>query len=900
MLTKAVRNGLWNALSTLTSALTGIVVSVIVIRTLDTQAYGEVSYYAWLAGLLSALGVLAFPAALTRFISELRGQGRPQEGEALAGWVTRGLLALNALVGLVLLVWAARSPYPVSLYLAITAPLPFMNALGRLLTSSFWGNEEYRPAAISLVLASFLQLGIAAAAAFFHWGEPGFLLALLSLSAVGSVSLLFYAIRKGVQRHLFQVRQGPSRATLLMYLAFSLPMILQTIFEMIIWQRSEVYFLAQLSTQAQIGYYSLAFTIYGLCVGMGYALVGGFFPAIARDFGAGDWVRVREKIAQGVVLTTLFATPLSFGALTMLGTLIYWLYGEKMFPSVPVAQILFLGLIPSVMVTVTGLTMGAIRRPWATIPLGVAASVLNIGLDFLLIPKYGAIGAAFANTGAQVFYTLGAYWVLLRVIGVTGRLYVPWVSLGTILLLGFVTTYLVPHWLVLQGLDWLAIPLAGVLYLGAVWRLGYLRALQEREGYRVLHILGSRILPQNPDAEGVSGVVRAALEIARAQTQQGYQVWVAAVGTENWEREWQGVRLISLRPASIPVLHLVGRELDLRVHLPFVRLCLLEAFDIVHTHLYDYVRGLRARARVIHFHSDPLTQVYQGQTPALGPGDFRLVARQSQAQVGVSQFVARRLQQGFSQHGLEGQVYWVHNGVDTQRFDPQRYLPLRRKLRQSWGVAEDETVFLFVGAIVLEKGVIHLARAFARLSQRYPKVHLVVAGSSKLWGSQLSSHDPHQAYAEEVRQTVGRCKAHFLGNLPADQIPAVYAAADVVVTPSVMEEAFGLVALEGMASGKPVIASISGGLPEVVQLEAGLLVPPGDETALEAALHTLAEDPLARRSRGLAARQIALGFTWANTAQGLEQVYRAALQRHYAPARLVEEVPHGEEAQTHA
>lgn len=899
MLTKAVRNGLWNAVSTLASALTGIMVSVIVIRTLDTQAYGEVSYYAWLAGLLSALGVLAFPTALTRFISELRGQGRPQEGEALAAWVSRGLLTLNALIGLALLVWAWRSPYPLSLYLTIIAPLPFLNALSRLLTSSFWGNEEYRPAAISLVLASFVQLGIAAAAALLHWGKPGFLLALLSLSAIGSISLFFYALRKGTQRHLFRFQQGPTRATVLLYLAFSLPMILHTIFEMIVWQRSEVYFLAQLSTQAQIGFYSLAFTIYGLCVGMGYALVGGFFPAIARDFGAGDWVRVREKIAQGVVLITLFATPLSFGALTMLGTVIYWLYGVKMFPSVPVAQILFLGLIPSLLVTVTGLTLGAIRRPWATIPLGFAASALNIGLDYLLIPQYGAIGAAFANTGSQVFYTLGAYWVLLRVIGVTGRLYLPWISLGTIVFLGFITTYLIPHWLVGRGLDWLAIPVAGVLYLGAVWRLGYVRALQEREGYRVLHILGNRVLPKNPDAEGTSGVVRAALEIARTQAHQGYEVWVAAVGKEAWEHEWQGVRLVSLRSANIPVLRLARRELDLRVHLPFVRLCLLEAFDIVHTHLYDYVRGLRARARVIHFHGDPLTQVYQGQSPALKPGDFRLVARHSQAQVGVSRFITRQLQRGFSRYGLEGQVYCVYNGVDTERFHPQRYLGQRHALRQEWGVDEEETVFLFVGAIVLEKGVIHLARAFSRLSQRHPKVHLVLAGSSKLWGSQLSDHDPHQAYVEEVRRSLEGSNARFLGSLSPAQIPAVYAAAEVIVIPSVMAEPFALVALEAMASGKPVIASATGGLPEVVRPEAGLLVPPGDEAALEAAMLALAEDPLARQSRGLAAREITLGFTWAHAVEGLEQVYRAALQRHHPPSRLAE-APYPEEAQTHA
>ena len=121
---------------------------------------------------------------------------------------------------------------------------------------------------------------------------------------------------------------------------------------------------------------------------------------------------------------------------------------------------------------------------------------------------------------------------------------------------------------------------------------------------KIVHVLGNFKLPQNPD-EGASGVVRAALEIARAQTHRGHEVTVAAVGQEPWEVVWNGVKVVQLGATPWARVQLGDRTLDFSTHTPLVRLSRRHTFDVIHGHLYYYLRFLRARIRVVHFHADP-------------------------------------------------------------------------------------------------------------------------------------------------------------------------------------------------------------------------------------------------------------------------------------------------------
>ena len=385
-------------------------------------------------------------------------------------------------------------------------------------------------------------------------------------------------------------------------------------------------------------------------------------------------------------------------------------------------------------------------------------------------------------------------------------------------------------------------------------------------------------MPRNVASEATSGAVRVALEIARAQAKLGHEAWVAAVDREAGEAEWEGVRLVWLKLAPWARARIAGKTLDFRVQFPLAAFTHQYRFDILQGYVHYYLRFLRAPIRVAFFQTDPFHRGFGRDNYAMETADFAVTARTSDVQLAASTFVARQLQRGFAGGG---NVHVVYNGVDSEHFDATRWSEQRRQLRQTWGVSAGAVVFLYAGAIVPEKGVLPLARAFARLSSEFQDVHLVVAGAAALWDQSLADHNPVRSYEEEVRAALAALarggQVHFLGNVGLPAMPGVYAASDAVVVPSVWQDPFPLVALEALASSRPVIASDTGGLPESVNEANGLLVPPGDEQALMAAMHTLACDAELRRRLGLAGRAQALSFSWERAARTLDAIYVAGL-----------------------
>ncbi|MCC7372898.1 MAG: glycosyltransferase family 4 protein [Chloroflexi bacterium] len=388
---------------------------------------------------------------------------------------------------------------------------------------------------------------------------------------------------------------------------------------------------------------------------------------------------------------------------------------------------------------------------------------------------------------------------------------------------------------------------------------------------RILHLLGDRRLPRQPDTTGSSGVVRAALELAAAQVQRGHDVTILAVGAEAWETRWRGVRLAVRRAVSWGQVRVAGRSIDFRTHLANLLYCLKLRPDVVHAHNYYYLRGLPVGRRVIHFHADPLYVSTRGVRTDFSPADFALVARTSHVQVGNSHFVTAQVRRGL---GAAGNVHTVYCGVEYGRYGGSQVAEQAAQLRASWGVRRDEPVLLYAGAVVPEKGVLHLARAYERLGTGAAR--LVLAGGRDLWGGRVHREDDggyDQTVYAALADGIASGAVRALGNVPSREMPAVYAAADILVVPSVWHEAFGLVALEAAASSRPVIASATGGLPEIVTPACGITVPPGDEDALLAAMRTLIADPELRRRLGEGGRQHAAQFSWAASAAQLDLLY---------------------------
>jgi glycosyltransferase involved in cell wall biosynthesis len=188
--------------------------------------------------------------------------------------------------------------------------------------------------------------------------------------------------------------------------------------------------------------------------------------------------------------------------------------------------------------------------------------------------------------------------------------------------------------------------------------------------------------------------------------------------------------------------------------------------------------------------------------------------------------------------GLRNTVVWGR-GVDSRHFHPtRRDLSWRRWL----GGADDAVVVLHVGRLAAEKNLRVMAQAWTRARAALgPFVSFVIAGDGPASGM-LATHVPF---------------ARRLGFIDRDSLATLYASADLCVLPS-RTETCGLVALEAMASGLPVVAADAGGLRESVRHDAtGLLVDPDDWRGIADAIVALACDGERRRTMGIAARALA-------------------------------------------
>ncbi len=220
-------------------------------------------------------------------------------------------------------------------------------------------------------------------------------------------------------------------------------------------------------------------------------------------------------------------------------------------------------------------------------------------------------------------------------------------------------------------------------------------------------------------------------------------------------------------------------------------------------------------------------------------------------------------------HGFQ-RVRWWHRGIDTDRFRPALRDPAMRA-RLSGGHPND-FLALYVGRIAKEKGVEHLRAPLANL----PGVRLALVGGGPEY--------------EQIRAFYSGTPAVFTGFLDGDDLVAAFASADALIFPST-NETFGLVALEAMACGLPVIATLTGGLVDVLENGVnGLAYDPHNLRTLSDCVRRLQQSPDLRAQLSAGAIAHACGRSWRATMDQLIGYYGLARRVHKrgqkAPRRL--------------
>ncbi|GGD49618.1 glycosyltransferase family 4 protein [Paenibacillus nasutitermitis] len=209
----------------------------------------------------------------------------------------------------------------------------------------------------------------------------------------------------------------------------------------------------------------------------------------------------------------------------------------------------------------------------------------------------------------------------------------------------------------------------------------------------------------------------------------------------------------------------------------------------------------------------------------------------------------------------------VYPGVDTGRFQSQFTLDgafRRNQLRSERGW-NGRNVILFMGRLIHKKGVHHLLRMMPELIREHPSALLVIVGGA-FYGSSRQT-----AYVRELHRIGKQLRGHvqFVPYAPYSEVPDWFLTADVAVVPSGNREAFGLVNVEAMSCGVPVIATRAGGMKEIIEDGVtGYLVEPAQvEAQIRERLLTLLRNDYLRLAMGVRSRErVEQHFTWGHSA----------------------------------
>ena len=359
------------------------------------------------------------------------------------------------------------------------------------------------------------------------------------------------------------------------------------------------------------------------------------------------------------------------------------------------------------------------------------------------------------------------------------------------------------------------------------------------------------------------GVVNHIMALERCLTEMGHDVKIIAPVSKAATISIDNFIPIG-RPRSVPTNGAIARiTLSIRLATRIKQVLAEEHFDIIHFHepfmpmLCTAMLRFSNTVNVATFHASHWHPLYGALSP-LGTRFFERRARKLDGKIAVSE-VAR----AFACRYVRGQYTIIPNGVDLKRFTPEvpkleRYCDGRRNI-------------LFVGRLEPRKGCIYLLRAFERVKKELPDMRLIIVGP----GMRLRQKYEKWVAAKNLIQDVS-----FAGYVSNEELPRYYQTADIFCSPATGRESFGIVLLEAMAMGKPVVASNIPGYASVITNGVdGILTPPKDERALARIFISLLNNRILCEEMGERARETAKKYRWEDIAQRVSNFYLETLQK---------------------
>lgn len=343
---------------------------------------------------------------------------------------------------------------------------------------------------------------------------------------------------------------------------------------------------------------------------------------------------------------------------------------------------------------------------------------------------------------------------------------------------------------------------------------------------------------------------------------RGHEVWILVASSADEDEFQDNIIKVSGAVWPVPYSGSIARiTLSPRVYRRVKGILRTMAFDIVHIHepivpllpLAVLRHSKAVNVGTFHAYRDSHA-AYELAKPLLEPFFNRLDGK-----IAVSPAARDAVA-----HYFPGDYVIIPNGIEFERFASPRVEPLPHLMDGKLNV-------LFVGRLEKRKGFRHLLSAFRYVKAAVPNARLIVVGDYS-----RAEKAPFVYYAREehIRDV------KFVGYAESAEIPRYYRSAHVFCAPSTGFESFGIVLLEAMAAGVPIVASDIPGYRTVLTDGAeGFLVPPGDEPALAGAIIRLLQNAELRARLGAHGQQTAKCYDWARITGQIEAYYNELLER---------------------
>ncbi len=394
---RLTRFGAWSLVAHASKAGVAFLVAILVARALGAASLGRYSYQLWIIGLVPILMTLGVPIALTRVVPEKLGGDQPGEAFGVFRFVRRLHLALLPIPAAVagLLVWLG-DPDPV-LVVAVLVGIAvgvFILDYQALLTAL----RRFRLLAIAAIAAAGVQLVTAMAGVSLGLGWEGFVLLFVAAAAIG------LAVLVGLSRKLLRKFPAPTLepSERTKFVRFAGVTSVAVAANAVAFGRPELFFLDRYSSDAELGVYAAALRLSMLAVTVPLMAGRALMPEFSWLRGSGREDVLQRTYPKVCTLLAAITAPLAFGGAFVAGGLMTVVYGHA-FDAGTIAAVVLLGgaMVNALAVAATAAVLTG-PRPRLAAEAGVALVAVTLLLDVLLIPPFGAVGAAVANVTAQI------------------------------------------------------------------------------------------------------------------------------------------------------------------------------------------------------------------------------------------------------------------------------------------------------------------------------------------------------------------------------------------------------------------------------------------------------------------------------------------------------------------